>query len=253
MHSFPRSLMIWCPRTSTGKTYHVFGLSVITCHLTIALLYLLYFFTRCMLCTDVHIPAIRKRIRRCGKWMDETILRTCFSPLDSQFLDDVTNRGTKSVTKIRHFSEQPRLSWLRADTLYTHYIATMFWKHNLEMHPWSPPLCCPLESVCALARFYSLSMFYSRALETGQAPRLQMDTVELLWLKLFFLLTKGLRQLHVSEYGWQSIIHFHPHALEQTIVPFTIRNWVVIIFMSVVYHIMALSPNELAQSLWNLI
>lgn len=60
---------------------------------------------------------------------------------------------TPRLSLTKSLSKQPRLGRVHENTVYTHYIATMFWKQNLETCPWSSPLCCPLESVCALARF----------------------------------------------------------------------------------------------------
>lgn len=103
-----------------------------------------------------------------------------------------------------------------ANTLCTCIVLQQYF---LALHPWSSPLCCPLESVSALSRFYS------GVLETGQAPRLQMGSVELLWVKHFFLLSKDLEQLHVWQSGWQSIIQYHPHAIVLVTIVYEIELW----------------------------
>lgn len=74
--------------------------------------------------------------------------------------------------------KKQRWSCLHAQSVYTHYIATVFWKQTLEMHPWSS-LCCPPESVSALDFFFFL---LTGVLESkpDQTTRLQTDTEQLL-------------------------------------------------------------------------
>lgn len=92
--------------------------------------------------------------------------------------------------------------------LYTHYIATMFWKQNLEMSPWSSPLCRPLESVCALAKFYSLSVFYPGVFRDTPGSKAADGYGRVIVTKAnFFLLTKGLA---VMTCVWICLTKRHP-------------------------------------------
>lgn len=124
--------------------------------------------------------------------MDEDILRV--SPQDSllpffvsfffffSFLADVTNHGAQPVAKIRP-------GWLHAHTHSAHtlYCNNAFGSKVLNrVH--GHLLCAAL-----LSLFVHLPGFTHcprpappGVLKTGQAPRLQMDAVELLWLKQFF-------------------------------------------------------------------
>ena len=74
---------------------------------------------------------------------------------------------------------------LHANPVYTHYIATMFRKQN------------------ALARFYSQFLFYREVFRdrTGSKPSDGHSRVNATEAFFFFLLTKGLQQLHVSGSG----------------------------------------------------
>lgn len=116
--------------------------------------------------------------------------------------------------KIRACANRPR----RIGCTETICTRVVLQQKFLALHLWSS-LRGPLESVSALARFYS------GVLETGQAPRLQMGSVELLWIKLFFLLSKDLEQLHVWQSGWQSIVQYHPHTIVLVTIVYEIELW----------------------------
>lgn len=107
--------------------------------------------------------------------MDEDILRVSPRILSLFFLADVTNHGAQPVAKIRP-------GWLHAHPLCIHIILQQCFGSKVLNRVHGHLLCAAL-----LSLFVHLPGFTHcprsappGVLETGQAPRLQMDTVELL-------------------------------------------------------------------------